>query len=128
MREAIIDGGIVVNIVVVDGLSDGAVDAGSAKIGDTWDGDAFTPAAVVQPVPESVSRIQAVFALNAAGLLTAVTNYMADPGTDPLHKLAWEHGNNFKRQGSIIAAAGTALGMTDTQVDDLFRAADQVDV
>jgi hypothetical protein len=44
MRAAVIDGGIVANIIEVDGLDvfPGLVDAGNAQIGDLWDGASFS--------------------------------------------------------------------------------------
>jgi hypothetical protein len=39
---------------------------------------------------------------------------------------AWEYTNFLTRNGSIIAALQQVLGMTDEQVDDLFRQAEAI--
>lgn len=45
MRVAIIEGGTVANVIVVEGgvLPDGGVPSDTADIGDLWDGEVFTP-------------------------------------------------------------------------------------
>lgn len=45
MRVAIIEGGTVANVIVVEGgvLPDGGVPSDTADIGDLWDGEGFTP-------------------------------------------------------------------------------------
>ncbi len=36
---------------------------------------------------------------------------------------AWEQANTFSRDGALLASIGALFGLTDAQVDDLFRAA-----
>lgn len=36
---------------------------------------------------------------------------------------AWEQSNVFSRSGALLSGIGTRFGLTDAQVDDLFRAA-----
>lgn len=70
-----------------------------------------------------VSRFQARAALYQAGLLEQVEAVMADPATDMLAVLAWQDAQEFRRLSSTINALQPALGLTDTQLDDLFRQA-----
>ena len=44
MRAAVIENGIVVNVIIVSSLGDfpGLVDAKQADIGDRWDGEQFS--------------------------------------------------------------------------------------
>lgn len=67
------------------------------------------------------SRFQAKAALSAASLLTAVEAAVA--AADATTQLAWAEAIEFRRNSPTIAALAAVLGMTDTEVDDLFRAA-----
>ena len=69
----------------------------------------------------TVSRFQAMAALLDAGLLSQVNAALADAG--PLAQLAWAEATEFRRNSPTIAGLAAGLGLTDTQVDDLFRAA-----
>ena len=69
----------------------------------------------------TVSRFQALAALLNAGLLSQVNVAIADAG--PLAQLAWAEATEFRRNSPTIAGLVAGLGLTDTQVDDLFRAA-----
>lgn len=75
------------------------------------------------PVPEMVSRFQARAALHLAGLLDDVEALVADPQTDMLTRLAWQDAQEFRRASPTVAAIAAALGMSDAQLDDLFRTA-----
>lgn len=70
------------------------------------------------------SRFQARAALHNAGLLVAVENAVA--GADPFVQIAWQDATEFYRGSPTIAALQAAVGLTDEQVDDLFRAAAQI--
>ena len=69
----------------------------------------------------TVSRFQAMAALLNAGLLSQVNAALAD--ASPLAQLAWAEATEFRRNSTTIAGLASGLGLTDTQVDDLFRAA-----
>ncbi len=68
-----------------------------------------------------VSRFQAMAALLDADLLSKVNAALADAG--PLAQLAWAEATEFHRNSPTIAGLSAGLGLTDAQVDDLFRAA-----
>ena len=72
-----------------------------------------------------VSRFQARAALLAAGLLADVESAIAD--ADPLTQLAWAEAVEWKRTSPTIAAIGATLDLTDAEIDDLFRAAAQIE-
>ena len=82
--------------------------------------------ALVEKVPEIVSRFQARAALFNAGLFEQVETLIANPTTDPLVKFAWADAQEFRRSSPTIASLAAALGMTDEQVDDLFKAAQKI--
>lgn len=73
----------------------------------------------------SCTPFQGRMALAEAGLLTEVE--MAIAAADEKTKVAWEYALEWKRTSPMIAALSIALNMTDAQVDDLFRAAAQIE-
>jgi HD-GYP domain-containing protein (c-di-GMP phosphodiesterase class II) len=64
---------------------------------------------------------QARLALLAAGLLDAVE--LAIAGAGPAAKIEWDYATEVQRSAGLVPAMATALGMSDTQIDDLFIAA-----
>ncbi|MGI9142461.1 MAG: hypothetical protein ACR2IJ_04660 [Fluviibacter sp.] len=70
-----------------------------------------------------VTPFQAKAALLQAGLLDDVIALMADPATDPLVKLAWDTAIEYRRLSPAVLGLATALGWTDTDLDDLFDVA-----
>ncbi len=127
MRYAILDAGsVVVNIAVADaawqpgeGLTKREATAG-CQIGGRWTGSAWEPAPVNNPVPSTITPLQARRALRAAGLLTAVSAFIATQPDDVQE--AWEYCVEVRRDDAMILSAQAALGLTDEQVDGLFRA------
>lgn len=75
---------------------------------------------VVTPVPV-VSAFQARAALLQASLLDDVEAYMTSPTTDPFVKLAWDKAQEFRRDSPTVNSLATLLGLTNSQLDDLFR-------
>ena len=73
------------------------------------------------PVPLSVTPLQARRALLAAGKLDAVSSAVAVADQDT--KLAWDYATSVERGSSFVASLAAAIGLTDAQVDDLFRTA-----
>ena len=69
----------------------------------------------------SVSPLQIRRALRQAGLFDAVVAFV-DSASDDVRD-AWEYAVRIDRTDPLIAAAGQALGVTDAEVDDLFRLA-----
>ena len=68
-----------------------------------------------------VSRFQAKAALMAAGHLPAVETVIA--AADAITQLAWAEAVEMRRTSPMIAGLAGAIGLTDTDLDDLFRAA-----
>lgn len=76
----------------------------------------------VEPAPVArVTPRQARLALKSAGLLTAVTDWIAL--ADEETQIDWEYATEIRRDWPPIAACATALGLTETQLDDLFTLA-----
>lgn len=80
------------------------------------------PPPYVEPVPASVSRFQARAALHMANLLTSVEAAIA-ASDNVVAQLAWADAVAFERTSPTITAMAGALGLTEAQVDDLFRTA-----
>lgn len=76
------------------------------------------------PVPQTVTRFQALAALSNAGLLANAQAAVTAAGGITL--LAWENAQSFDRSSPTIASLATALSLTSAQVDALFIAAAQI--
>lgn len=76
------------------------------------------------PVPSSVSAFQAKAALMAAGLYEQ--SAAAAQAAGGMTLLAWQAAGEFQRSSPAIAALAAAIGLSDTQVDDLFIAASKI--
>ena len=74
----------------------------------------------IRIVPPFITRFQARAALYQAGLLDDVNAMMSNQETDPIARLAWEDAQEFRRNSPTISAMAPALGLTESQVDDLF--------
>ncbi|RXE48695.1 hypothetical protein [Chromohalobacter israelensis] len=68
-----------------------------------------------------VSAFQARAALTQAGHMADVKAYMAEPDTDEFTILAWETATEFRRDSPTVNELAGVLGLSDNQVDDLFR-------
>lgn len=68
-----------------------------------------------------VSAFQARAALDQAGYTPDIETHMAAPTTDPFTKLAWEKATEFRRNSPTVKELAVVLGITDAQLDDLFR-------
>lgn len=92
---------------------------GEASVGDIWDGIIFTKPIVVPvvEVPQSVTPRQARLALLQATLLDEVELLLAN---DKAMKIWWEYSLDIERNHEYIVMMGMALGLTATQLDDLF--------
>lgn len=73
-----------------------------------------------------VSRFQARAALRQAGLFEGAEAAIAASG-DPILQEAWVSATEYRRPSPSILAMSAALGLTDKQVDDLFRTAAQIE-
>jgi hypothetical protein len=90
-----------------------------------WQGGALValpePPAPPAPVPAEVTNYQAREALRAAGLLASVKAVVAS--ADESTQDAWEYTNVFTRNGILVNAIGSGLGLTSDELDELFRQA-----
>jgi len=128
MRAAVVEGGVVVNIIEVESLATfpGLIDAAGGTIGDTWDGEKFTsPPPIPEPVPSAVAMRQARLALLSVGILDDVEiaiGNLPSPQKEAA-RIEWEYSNEVQRYNGFVAQLGPALGMSSEQLDALFIAA-----
>lgn len=73
-----------------------------------------------------VSRFQGRMALRRAGLLDAADAAAAQAGGETA--IAWDEALEWRRDSPTIHALGAALGLTEAQIDSLFRAAADITV
>ena len=75
----------------------------------------------------TVTRFQAKAALMEAGLLSQVQSYIDGPDVPDLVKLAWQEAG-FRRGSKMIADIGAELGLTESDIDNLFMQAQTIEV
>jgi hypothetical protein len=110
-------------------VQDGPVPEGHVVTGSslTWDGQTVTRVFTTEPappppIPEIVSRFQARAALLYAGKLADAEAAVAASG-DALTQLAWAEAVEWKRTSPALNALAAAIGMSSSEIDDLFRTA-----
>lgn len=85
----------------------------------TWqDGQWQTPPT---PAPAIVTPRQASLALHQSGLLESVKTAIA--AADEAKRIEWEYATTFERSSPVVAAMSATLGLTESQLDDLFTLA-----
>ena len=77
------------------------------------------------PVPASASRFRASGALALAGLVPSVDAAIA-ASDNIIAQLAWADAQVFERSSPTIAAMAIAIGLTESQIDNLFRQAAKI--
>lgn len=78
------------------------------------------------PIPSTVTRFQALATLAAGGYLDTVHTYIDALPRSNITRLAFENAGDWERTSPTVNALAAMLGLTDTQVDELFVAAAQV--
>ena len=73
------------------------------------------------PVPQQVTMRQARLALLSAGLLDDVEAAITSAGREA--QLEWEYASVVERSNPVITIVQQQQGVTDEQIDDLFREA-----
>jgi hypothetical protein len=135
---ALIDAsGLIVNRAVVNDINawsvpDGftAVEDQGYDIGGSLVGGVYTPppqAPVVPIAPPTfivVSQRQARLALLNAGLLDKVNAAVA--ASDAATQIMWDYSSEIRSDNPLIAALGAQLGLTPTQIAQLFIQAQSI--
>jgi hypothetical protein len=108
LAEWIARGGVVTAVATAQDVRDALANAGLGPLGPDY-------------VPHVVDMWQARAALRDAGKLTAANLAISSQGYEV--RDAWEYGNTVRRDAPVIAAMGAALGLSDADIDNLFRLA-----
>ena len=74
----------------------------------------------------TASRFQAKAALDDAGLLDQVEDYMAGEDVPRRVKLAWQEAS-FRRGSKMVNDIGSELGLSEHEMDELFKAAQAIE-
>lgn len=105
-------------------LAEGAPGSDGGSWFQTWVVAALPP----PPVPIEVTRRQAKIVLSRAGLLAQADQIIAAmPGqAGEEARIDWTDAAVFRRDNPLILGIGETVGLTDAQIDDLFRQAAQI--
>ena len=99
------------------------------KDGDTeyrWyaPGEIVRPEPDANPVPQEVTVLQAMKALDAAGISAAYETWANDPKRTFLEKAFINRATHWLRADPVLLSGAVAIGISEAQLDDLFRLAD----
>ena len=128
MRAHLVKDGVIVNTVEVANLSfmDGLVDASiGGAIGDSISNGLVVKNTPVPVVPQSVPMANARYELIKAGKMADVNSYFAAlTGIEgDIARTAWDFEPSVNRSNPYVIAAAAAVGLNESQLDDLFIAA-----
>lgn len=132
MRAHVInESGLIENTIMVDELGEGMIDAAiGGEIGDSYIDGVIVKKSIPTPepvvvVPQSVTRKQARLALLAAGHFYAVHDGI-ESLEEPIRteaKINWDDSDTYARDNPFVAMMAQMLGLSNSDVDDLFVAA-----
>ena len=112
----------VVHVIDEDGISRMSMIASALPEGASVEPYVAPP----PPIPQVVTRFQARVALVQAGHFDTINTYIATlPQTD-VKRLAWEDAAEWERASPTLNFLANMLGLTDTDVDDLFILASSI--
>lgn len=124
MNYAIVENGVVVNIAVAyQALAPNWVQSDTAAIGDLYSNGVFTKPDPVVAVPDQVTALQGLLAIDAAGLSSAYQAWAADPARTFSEKAFIDKAIHWKRNDPVLLLGANALGLNSAQLDQLFIAA-----
>jgi hypothetical protein len=86
---------------------------------ETWTIDAAPP----PPVPQEVSRLQARLALISIDKWDITKAYFEEPERTAEEVAFFEDATVYRRDNPVMIAAAESVGVTETELDELFRLA-----
>ncbi len=98
-------------------------------IGDSYNGTEWSKATQIIIIPSSVTPRQARLALLQSGLLgdvQAAIDSISDQSQKQAAQIDWEYSSAIERSYPLIQALITSLGLTESQIDELFIMASQL--
>lgn len=116
--------------IVESAIPEGKVSTGSTlvydAVADTVTRTHTLADAPPPPVPQAVTMFQAREQLRRDGLLATVDAAVAE--ADEPTRLAWEYALELRRESPTVLAIAGILGLTDAQMDTMFRNAVAIEV
>ena len=86
-----------------------------------WDGTEWQKHTV--PVPTQITKLQAYTVMSTLGYTAAFDSFFVQ---NPEAKTIWDLASIVERQNPLVGGIADALGLDDTQVDELFIAASRL--
>ena len=86
-------------------------------------GEIQEPVIVENPVPQEVTVLQALLAIDQAGMSVAYDAWANDPARTFAEKAFINRAQVWRRTDPLMIAGATALGLSPAQLDDLFMLA-----
>lgn len=143
MNYALVHGGVVVNVVVLDNPADFTPPTGHTLapiqdgfwIGDHFADGVFSPAPLPPAPFNDLSRPAFLFMMNKIGITEAYVESLIDAmpsGTEQeadakaLARIVFRNQQTFSRNNSLLATLVTAAELPEATVDAAWRAAEQV--
>ena len=83
-------------------------------------GEIPDPVVDANPVPQSVSPLQAYLAMDQAGVAPAFDSWANDPARTFAEKAFINRAQEWRRDDPVLSAGAAALGLTAEQLDGLF--------
>jgi hypothetical protein len=125
MRAHIIESGVIINTIEVENLDflPNLIDA-SIGGGIGWgyvDGVLIPPEPTLEPVPTSVSMVQARLQLLALGVYATVCAAISTMSEKA--QIEWEFRGTVERGNALVAAMVGLLGWSEADTDNYFIAA-----
>jgi hypothetical protein len=77
-------------------------------------------------VPESITPLQGLRAIDAAGLSDIYSVWANSQDRTFLERAFIDKAQTWQRNDSVLVAGASAIGLTDDQLDQLFRTASQL--
>ena len=87
-------------------------------------GEIVRPEPPANPVPQEVTVLQAMKALDAAGMSAAYETWANDPARTFLERAFINRATHWVRTDPVLLSGATTIGISEAQLDDLFRLAD----
>lgn len=86
-------------------------------------GEIVRPEPDANPVPQEVTALQAMKALDAAGMSAAYEAWANAPERTFLERAFIQRAAHWLRSDPVLLSGATAIGISGAQLDDLFRLA-----
>lgn len=123
---AVVLEGIVTNVAVSESpLDNNWIESETARIGDTYENGEFVSPKAPSSVPQQVTALQGMLAIDQAGLAAVFEAWANDPSRTFAERAFINKALVWKRNDPVLVAGAQELGITH-QLDQLFTMAAQL--